>query len=84
MKTWIAKWPDGTISIVRAKNKAEAFWIFDEEGSPTHAEIFQITTESFHIMTDVEQDKIKFSFGDETSKRKVKFGAELMFKGLAV
>ena len=78
MKTWIAKWPDGTISIVRAKNKEEAFWIFDREGSPSYADIYQITSERFHIMASAEkkewhkEPEISFSFGEGTSKRKAK------------
>jgi hypothetical protein len=79
MITWIAKWPDGTISIVSANNKTEAFWILDREGSPTEAEVYQVTSKSFHIMANAKQKEwhkgpeINFSFGKETSKRKIKF-----------
>jgi len=42
MKTYIAQWPDGTISIVSAEDRADLFWKLDSEGCPACAKIFVV------------------------------------------
>lgn len=87
MKTWLAKWPNGSISVVRAKSETEAYWLFDEEGSPTHAQIYEITSSNFHIKTNVtprkrQKPRINVHFGEETTKKKVKFTSDIMWESL--
>ena len=63
MKTYIAKWPNGTISILTAENQVDLFWQLDSEGNPSCAEIFQVTKneyEDFHIATNLEKKKNKY------------------------
>jgi len=40
MKLYYAEWPNKTISIVHAPNLYEAYWILDEEGEPTKANVW--------------------------------------------
>jgi len=47
MKTYLAKWPNGDISIVTVKNQTQLFWTLDYEGDPTCAKIYEIPTRSF-------------------------------------
>lgn len=87
MKTWLAKWPDGTISVVRAENKTEAFLVFDREGDPTQAQVYEISSSNFHIKTVVtprkrQKPRINVAFGEETTKRKIKFTTATMWEAL--
>ena len=59
MKTYIAKWPNGTISIVQAKNMTELFWELDNEGDPTMTQVFQVN-KPFHITTKIINKEINF------------------------
>ena len=58
MKTYLAKWPNGDISIVTASNQTELFWTLDSEGDPAAPKIYEIPTKSFsHISTSVKTFK---------------------------
>ena len=58
MKTYLAHWADGSISIVTAKNENELFLILDTESNPDNAKIYEIPTKEFcHISTYVKSFK---------------------------
>jgi len=58
MKTYLAHWDDGSISIVTAKHERELFLILDTESSPDNAKIYEIPTKEFcHISTYVKSFK---------------------------
>jgi hypothetical protein len=59
MKTYIAKWPNGTISILQAKNMMELFWELDNEGDPTMTQVFKVN-KPFHITTNIINNEIHF------------------------
>lgn len=40
MNLYFAEWPDGTISVVHAKNSVDAFWLLDQEGNPYAATVW--------------------------------------------
>ena len=54
MKLYIAKWPNGTVTILSAKNKKDLFFKLDEEGDPSDAEIEQVNfvNDDIHITTN--------------------------------
>ena len=67
MKTSIAKWENGTISILTAHNKNELALKLDSEADPRGAKIFEVPPSDdggFHIATSLqkENDDIAISF----------------------
>lgn len=59
MKIYIAKWPNGTISILSAKNEDDLLLRLDSEASPSEAKIFRVPTPNgnLHITTTlIEED----------------------------
>jgi hypothetical protein len=88
MKLYIAKWPNGTVTILSAKNKKDLFFKLDEEGDPSAAEIEHINflNDEVHIttnfVTEVKNGESKpdivvgfgdYSTGEEIKTRKVTF-----------
>jgi hypothetical protein len=75
MKTYIAQWPDGTISIVSAEGQTDLFWKLDAEADPNEAKLFVIQDdEELHITTRIVKDKkgepkIEFDSNDGEIKR---------------
>jgi hypothetical protein len=58
MKLYIAKWPNGTISILNASSKKDLFFKLDEEGDPNEAEITCLNFEdSIHIITEFKKNE---------------------------
>ena len=57
MKTYLAKWPNGTISILQAKSMIDLFWDLDCEGDPTKAQLFELK-KRFHIATCIIDNEI--------------------------
>jgi uncharacterized alpha/beta hydrolase family protein len=60
MKTYIAQWENGTISVLTAKNKTDLFWKLDSEGDPISAKIFVVPTDeegNIHITTNIIKKK---------------------------
>jgi hypothetical protein len=60
MKTYIAQWENGTISILTAEDKTDLFWKLDSEGDPVHAKIFEVPLDeedNFHITTNITKKK---------------------------
>ena len=55
MKTYIAKWPDGSVSILNAIDKVHLFSKLDAEGDPYCCQIFEIKSESedFHFSFEI-------------------------------
>lgn len=77
MKIYIAKWPNGTISIVKASSKTDLFWKLDREGDPGSAEVFILPAEkngAMHISTHLikinKKQVIQFSNNSEYPPRK--------------
>lgn len=78
MKTYIAKWPNGTISIVKANSKKDLFWKLDLEDDPESAEVFILPTGkdgAMHISTDLikinKKYVITFDSWTERDTRKI-------------
>jgi len=59
MKIYIAKWPNGTVTILSAKNKRDLFFKLDEEGDPSEAEIEHVTflNGEVHITTNFLKER---------------------------
>jgi hypothetical protein len=51
-KTYLAKWENGTISILTASNNLELFDKLDVEGDPNGLLIYRLP-EDFHLGTDI-------------------------------
>lgn len=68
--TYIAKWSDGTITILNSSNEIELFSELDEEGDPLSAEVY-VLPKRFIITTDLFHGSIKFyeTFKDNKLKR---------------
>jgi len=58
MQTYIAKWPDGSVSILNATDKTHLYMKLDAEGDPYCCELYEIKSKS---------EDFHFSF--ETSKQ---------------
>ena len=70
-KLYIAEWPDGTITILSAKNKQKLFWALDEESDPYAAKITELDFEDhIHIRTNSKSD-IKWSVDWDTKKKTI-------------
>ena len=57
MKTYLAKWPNGTISIVSARLHNDLYLQLDKEADPEKADVYEVP-KPFHITTDVKNGKI--------------------------
>ena len=70
VKIYIAKWPNGTISILSAKNEDDLILKLDSEGNPSEAKIFRVPTPSgnLHITTILTEENgecaIEFDSGE--------------------
>ena len=55
MKTYIAKWPDGSVSILNAIDKDHLYIKLDAEGDPYCCELYEIKSESedFHFSFEI-------------------------------
>lgn len=54
MNTYLAKWPNGTISILTANNTLDAFWKLDVEGDPTdeRLKVYRLP-KNFYLTTEI-------------------------------
>ena len=87
MKTYIAQWPDGTITIVDAEDKTDLFWKLDVESDPIAAKIFEAPygDGGIHITTHLTTNKkgettIEFNsgeYGEELKRSKWPKGTTL-------
>jgi len=62
MNIFVAKWPNGTISIASANNITQLFNALDTEGAPEEASIYKVLSDEyghFHLTTDIINNKIK-------------------------
>lgn len=50
MKLYYAEWPNGTVTIVYAKDNLDLFWILDQEGDPYQAKV-KVTKDTCAITT---------------------------------
>ena len=66
MRTYLASWPNGTITVLTASSELELYDTLDEEGDPDQAEVFILPTK-FAVTTDVKDGKI---IVDETQSLK--------------
>ena len=76
MKAYIAKWPNGTISILKANSIYDLFWRLDEEGDPCSAKVYLLNSD-FHIQTTVVNNSIIVDC-DDYSKKQIKFDIDDM------
>lgn len=76
MNIFIAKWPNGTISIVSADTNRHLYDILDTEGSPEDASIYKVMSDEdghFHLTTDIVKNKIKVNINiDSNCKLKLR------------
>lgn len=71
MKTYISQWPDGTISIVSAEDRADLFWKLDSEGYPACAKIFVVNGsygDGVHITTKLTKKNGKHRIDFESGE----------------
>ena len=77
MKTYIAEWENGTISIISAKNDIDLFWKLDEEADPDGAKLYVLQDDTeLHITTDIAKDKDgepKILFGSDNGLKRYRF-----------
>ena len=69
MNIFIAKWPNGTVSIVSADTNRHLYDILDSEGNPEEATIYELEPDDdghFHLTTDIVKNKIKVNTYFET------------------
>ena len=78
-RTYLAKWENGTISILTASNNLELFDKLDVEGDPNGLLIYRLP-EDFHLGTDIEKKDEKTFIScdqqfehDETKMKRHKF-----------
>ena len=60
MKTYIAQWEDGSISIISAEDKTDLFWKLDTESDPTRAKITLVSdddNDGIHVSTYLHTNK---------------------------
>ena len=70
MNIFIAKWPNGTVSIVSADTNRHLYDILDSEGNPEEATIYELEPDDdghFHLTTDVVKNKIKVGIDFESN-----------------
>jgi hypothetical protein len=77
MKLYIANWPDGSISILNARDKTQLSLRLDIEGNPELAKISELNflDDQIHLTTSVAKDSIKWDICPEYSnftKKKIK------------
>jgi len=58
MKTYLAKWPDGTISVLQAKNMIDLFWDLDMEANPLSAKLYELP-KRFQLTTSIKDGEIE-------------------------
>ena len=82
-KTYLAKWENGTISILTASNNLELFDKLDVEGDPNGLLIYRLP-EDFHLGTDIEKKDEKTFIScdqqfehDETKMKRHKFPEDM-------
>lgn len=57
MKTYLCRWPNGDCSFVAAKNRTEACWLLDEEGSAEEDDLIELAS-PFAIHFILEDDGV--------------------------
>jgi len=80
MKTYLAKWPDGTISVLQAKNMIDLFWDLDAEANPLEAKVFELP-KRFHLATCIVNNEIQVDemyCEDECNLKEVIFKANII------
>lgn len=77
MSTYLAEWPDGTISVLSAENIVDLFWRLDVEGNPFAAKVCKLPSR-FHIGTVINnRRKIVTSNEDSEEDFAMKTGEEM-------
>jgi protein associated with RNAse G/E len=76
MKTYIAKWPDESISILTAEDKIDLFNKLDMEGDPFCCELREVASETFRLSFRIYTDGKKTFFDieeldDESNLKKI-------------
>ena len=69
MRTYIAYWPNKTITVLTASDEVELFDTLDEEGDPEQAEIFILPTK-FAVTTSIVDGAIEA--GETQSEKDLK------------
>jgi hypothetical protein len=90
MNTYIAKWPDGSMSILNAIDKVHLFDKLDREGNPYSCQLFEAKSEmgDFHFNFKIaEQGDERFvdieEFGEETTIKKTKLPKDSFIKHMS-
>lgn len=91
MKTYIAKWPNGSVSVLKAVDKTHLFSRLDEEGDPFCCELFEIKSKadyfylSLNISKQGNESFIKVEdIANEDNLKKIKLPKDSLIKHLSV
>ncbi len=66
MNNYLAKWPNGTITILSANSISDLYYHLDEEGDPDAADVYKLPRK-FHLITCIKKRKIHSDFNGELS-----------------
>jgi len=77
VKLYVANWPDGSISVLNAKDRLQLSLRLDIEGNPELAKITELnfTDDQIHLTTSVAKGSIEWDICPEYSnftKKKIK------------
>jgi hypothetical protein len=91
MKTYIAKWPNGSVSILNAIDKIHLFDKLDREGNPFCCELFEVKSEmeDFHFGLEVVRQGDEYFIGietpdEETQVKKTKLPKDAFEKNMSL
>jgi hypothetical protein len=60
MKTYIAQWPDNSLSILKADNEWDVFDRLDGEADPFAAKVYELK-DDFHFGVEIQKNKLKIN-----------------------
>jgi hypothetical protein len=86
MKTYLAKWPNGTISVLQANSMIDLFWNLDAESNPLEAKLFELP-KRFHLATCIVKNKIEVDeihYEDRYNLKEVSFKDNILRAAYAV
>jgi len=93
-KLFLAKWPDGSCSVLDAKDKAELYDKLDRESDPDFATLFEIKFHEeygFHLKFEVGKQRdeifvdteVEQEYAEPAKLKKTKFPKDIFVKYLA-
>lgn len=76
MEVYIAKWPNGTATILTASSKKDLYFKLDEEGDPEEADVKQVEflNGEIHITANFEKKDGKIALEDGSPNIEIGYG----------